>query len=98
MSMPIVSSEVISSIRFQGARSTKNINELYCFAVLKDIKKENPNLADAMIASIDLICSEHGFNTDDPNDVSLKVNMINLAVSIYASIKQQMICDELELV
>jgi hypothetical protein len=93
MPMPLVSSEIIESIREQSLR--KNMNTLYCMDVLNEIKIENPNLAEAIKETVKHICSKHGIDATTDNGLELMVNMANLAVSVYQSIKQQMICDEL---
>jgi hypothetical protein len=64
--------------------------------VLKEIKEENPNLAAAIKDTIGLICKECEISVEDPKGFYLMVNVANLAVSVYQSIKQQIICDELE--
>jgi hypothetical protein len=95
MPMPMVSSQVIESIRTQSMRHVDN-KSLYCMDVLKEIKEENPHLAEAIRDTITLMCKECEINMDDPRGFYLMLNVANLAVSVYQSIKQQIICDELE--
>jgi hypothetical protein len=64
--------------------------------VLKEINEENPNLATAIKDTIGLICVKHEIDMEDPKEFFLIINMANLAVSVYQTIKQQIICDELQ--
>jgi hypothetical protein len=65
--------------------------------VLNEIKKEeNPHLAAAIQDTIKLICRECEIDMEEPKGFYLMLNVANLAVSVYQSIKQQIICDELE--
>lgn len=94
MTMPYVTSEVISSVRIQSERSKGD--KLYCLDILKEMRDENPNLAEAIHASLNLICERHGLDDSNLDDLSLKVNIFNLVASVYSAIKQQMIVNELE--
>ncbi len=94
MPMPLVSSEVIESIRTQSLRRI-GTNTLYCMDVLNEIKEENPNLAEAIKETIKYICSNCDVDINTPRGFDLMLNMANLSVSVYQSIKQQLICDEL---
>ena len=94
MPVPFVTTEVIESIRTQAMRRQGD-NRLYCHDVLDDMNDENPHLADAIRDTIGLIASKCNLDPEDKRDAFLIVNISNLAMSIYSSIKQQIICDEL---
>jgi hypothetical protein len=96
MPIPLVSSAVIESISVQSMRHVDK-KSLYCMDVLKEISEENPNLATAIKDTINLISKECEIDMNDPRGFYIMLNVANLAVSVYQSIKQQIICDELEI-
>ena len=97
MPMPIVTSEIIESIRTQAQRvADLNLEEQYYAQSLREILDENKNLGEAIIASIGSMTHKFELNANDPKDLNLIVNIFNLCTCIYQSIKQQMVCDELE--
>ncbi len=74
MPMPLVSSEVIESIRTQSLRRI-GTNTLYCMDVLNEIKEENPNLAEAIKETIKYICSNCDVDINTPRGFDLMLNM-----------------------
>ena len=95
MPMPFVTPEVIYSIHNQGSREPQPDGTLYCHDVLREMTEENPHLAEAITATINLMTDKFELNPEDPKDANFIVNIANLSMSVYASIKQQMVCDEL---
>lgn len=91
--MPIVSSSIIESIREQTNRAR---NTPYYQEIMDDIKMENPNLYDAMEATLHYMAARCNLDISNDQHLLLITNIKNLCASIYQSIKQQMVCDELE--
>ena len=94
MPMPLVSEEVIDSIREQAVRAVE-MNKLYSVDVMQEMKEENPHLAAAIRDTVSMFAEEFGLDINNPKEYSMLLNIANLAVSVYSSIKQQIICDEL---
>ena len=93
MSFPLVSKEVIESIREQNLRSNPLTEEnvgYYLTKGLKEIEEENPHLYEAIVQTLSEIFEEFKISKE------VACNTLNLAVCVYQSIKQQMICDELQ--
>jgi uncharacterized protein YoxC len=97
MQMPKVTSEMIDSIREQTVRSDVNGQELYCSQIMKDMKEENPVLYDAIMSSVRMLSERLNLDPSQKEDYINMINILNVAASVYQSIKQQMIADELEL-
>lgn len=96
MPMPVISPEVIASIREQTNRYNEcNFGDPYCITALRDITEENPELAEAIIGTIKNISERFNIDMTTQEGFTLVVNIFSLASSVYMSIKQQMICDEL---
>ena len=53
-------------------------------------------IAAAIKDTVSMFAEEFGLDINNPKEYSMLLNIANLAVSIYSSIKQQMICDELD--
>ena len=97
MQMPKVTSEMIDSIREQTVRSDVNGQELYCSQIMKDMKEENPVLYDAIMSSVRMLRERLNLDPSQKEDYINMINILNIAASVYQSLKQQMIADELEL-
>ena len=95
MPMPLVKEEVIESVRLQALRDSDN-NKLYCADVMEEMEKENPFLHDAIKDTITLLVRKFELDIENPTDYHFMINIANLTMSVYSSIKQQIICDELE--
>lgn len=95
MQMPLVSEGIIASIREQAVRASE-LNKLYSVDVMQEMREENPHLAAAIKDTVSMFAEEFGLDINNPKEYSMLLNIANLAVSIYSSIKQQMICDELD--
>jgi hypothetical protein len=93
MPMPLITEEVIESIRVQSVRDN---GTTYCIDVFKEIEKENPQMHEAIMASVKLIYVNIGLDPLKPNDYVNILNILNLAVCVYQSIKQQIIVNDLE--
>lgn len=95
MPMPLIKEEIIESIRTQSLRSSKN-SHLYAVDVMKEMEKENPYLHEAIKETITMFVKKFDLNLNDYNDYNFIVNIANLTTSVYSSIKQQIICNDLE--
>ena len=95
MPMPFVTEEIIESVRVQAIRDSDN-GKLYCADVMQEMQDENPHLHDAIKDTLTLLVSKFGLDYNDPTDYHFIINIANLTMSVYSSIKQQLICDELE--
>ena len=95
MPMPIVSKELIESIRLQALRDSDN-NKLYCAEIMRQMQDENPHLHDAIKDTMTILANEFGLDYTNPTDYHFIINIANLTLSVYSAIKQQIICDELE--
>ena len=93
--MPLVKEEVIESVRVQALRDSDN-NKLYCVDVMEEMQKENPFLHDAIKDTITLMVRKFDLDVNNSTDYHLMINIANLTMSVYSSIKQQIVCDELE--
>ena len=95
MPMPFIKEEVIESVRVQALRDSDN-NKLYCVDVMEEMQKENPFLHDAIKDTITLMVRKFDLDVNNSTDYHLMINIANLTMSVYSSIKQQIVCDELE--
>lgn len=99
MGIPLVSEEIISSIAIQQQRSNKasdSIEDMYFMQSMKEIQSENPHLASAIFSTAKTFAETYDLDPTDTKDMTMVANVIHLAAAVYQSIKQQMICDELE--
>jgi hypothetical protein len=91
MTIPVVSKEVINSIYHQVNRDQQKESSIYINQMFADVHNENPNLFQAVVDSV--ISLSEKCDLDPYGVVSL--NCIHIAICVYQSIKQQLICDSL---
>lgn len=100
MSIPLITAEVIDSIRVQqevGNKDIDNFHRSYLMDIVRDLKEENPNLLGTIIDSASIYMMELMDNgLSFQRAATFYVNMVNFGCSIYECIKQQMVCNELE--
>lgn len=95
MPMPFVSKEIIESVRLQAMREA-DADKLYCIDVMSEMAEENPFLHEAIKDTITMLVNKFELDVDNTNDYHFMINIANLTMSVYSSIKQQIICNELE--
>ena len=96
--MPVVSKEIIESLVSQTVRTNNSdsLNEYYFIQKFEEMKSENEFLANSINKTLASYIKTFELDTADNRDSFLLINIFNLAIMVYQSIKQQMICDELE--
>ena len=92
--IPLVSEEIIDSIREQQSRVSfdfykHNVEDTYLIQKIREIQEENPHLMRTIIDTVHNLQDKFDLNS------SAFLNVVNIGVSVYESIKQQMICNDL---
>ena len=95
MHFPVVSEELICSIREQVARCKAN-NKMYYEDIFNEMEEENKYLHDAIISTTKMFYEAVDMDVNDPHTYYIVNNMLNMCACVYQSIKQQMVCDELK--
>lgn len=95
MNFPVVSEELIESIKSQVMRAVE-LDNSYSEMVFKEMKEENPNLYDAIFSTIKQVYTHAEMDPEHDTTIFLINNTLNLCACLYQSIKQQYICNELE--
>ena len=88
--LPVVQKETLQSIGYQMERDTK----FYVQKMLQEIVLENPNLAKVILNFADTMASKHG--QDDIEKYQINIEFLCAGLSVYQSLKQQVVCDELK--